>query len=171
MAQCTARSKRTHERCKAPAVVGKHVCFHHGGAPGTGRPIIHGRYSKALAGHPEILERYERHRDDPKLMETLNEIALLRGKLDHYLGQFGDSLHPTAMEAIRDYAEAVGRAVERRHKMLHGEQITVSMRHFEGLVANLLTVVKDIYGDDERYARFLAECRSLAGSALGDEAS
>lgn len=169
MAQCTAKSKRSGERCKSSAVAGKRVCYYHGGAPGSGGKIKHGRYSLALAAHPDVLERYERHRDDPSLMETRNEIALLRAKLDHYLTSFGDSVHPEALAAIRDYAESVGRSVERRHKMLHGEQVTVTMHHFEALTSRLVSLVLEIYGDDDKYARFLAECRGLAGAAVGDE--
>lgn len=34
--QCTARSKRTGERCKRPSILGGNVCYHHGGnAPQT----------------------------------------------------------------------------------------------------------------------------------------
>ena len=56
--RCTARSKRTREQCRAPAMRGKTKCYHHGGASTgprneEGRLRIsegntkHGRYSKA----------------------------------------------------------------------------------------------------------------------------
>jgi len=53
MAQCTAQSKRSGERCKGQAVTGYGVCRMHGaGSPGKGRPggrpPIHGAYSKAV---------------------------------------------------------------------------------------------------------------------------
>ena len=44
--QCNALSKRTRERCKAPAVRGKTKCRFHGGAKGSGRPIVHGRETR-----------------------------------------------------------------------------------------------------------------------------
>ena len=44
--QCDALSKRTRQRCKAPAVKGKTKCRFHGGAKGSGRPIVHGRETR-----------------------------------------------------------------------------------------------------------------------------
>ena len=44
--QCNALSKRTRQRCKAPAIRGKTKCRVHGGAKGSGRPIIHGRETR-----------------------------------------------------------------------------------------------------------------------------
>ena len=44
--QCNALSKRTRQRCKAPAVRGKTKCRFHGGAKGSGRPIVHGRETR-----------------------------------------------------------------------------------------------------------------------------
>ena len=44
--QCNALSKRTRLRCKAPAVKGKTECRFHGGAKGSGRPVVHGRETR-----------------------------------------------------------------------------------------------------------------------------
>ena len=44
--RCNALSKRTRQRCKAPAVKGKTKCRFHGGAKGSGRPIVHGRETR-----------------------------------------------------------------------------------------------------------------------------
>ena len=44
--QCNALSKRTRQRCKAPAVKGKTKRRFHGGAKGSGRPVIHGRETR-----------------------------------------------------------------------------------------------------------------------------
>jgi hypothetical protein len=45
--QCDAKSKRSGERCRAPAVRGKTKCRFHGGAKGSGRPITHGTETRA----------------------------------------------------------------------------------------------------------------------------
>jgi glucans biosynthesis protein len=45
--QCDAKSKRSGERCRAPAVKNKTKCRFHGGAKGSGRPITHGRETRA----------------------------------------------------------------------------------------------------------------------------
>ena len=50
--QCKAKSKRTMERCRRPATIGKKVCYHHGGkSPGALKGnqtrLKYGRRSKA----------------------------------------------------------------------------------------------------------------------------
>ena len=42
--RCAAKSKRTHCRCKAPAMRGKRVCRAHGALAGTPRGSAHGQY-------------------------------------------------------------------------------------------------------------------------------
>ena len=42
--RCTAKSKRSNVRCKAPAVRGKHVCRMHGARGGAPRGTAHGKY-------------------------------------------------------------------------------------------------------------------------------
>ena len=60
MPQCTARAKRSGQRCQLPARPGYAVCRVHGAGKGAkrgGRPITHGRYSKFL--RPEEVEDFE----------------------------------------------------------------------------------------------------------------
>lgn len=83
MAQCTAKSKRSGQRCKRHARPGRSVCVMHGGkAPAAGptHPTFkHGRYSKALGG-TTIQEQYEKARTDPHLLALTEDIALLVAK-------------------------------------------------------------------------------------------
>ena len=44
--QCNALSRRTRQRCKAPAVRGKTKYRFQGGAKGSGRPVVHGRETR-----------------------------------------------------------------------------------------------------------------------------
>lgn len=84
--QCTAKSKRTGERCKARAMTGSNVCYHHGGKTprGVASPHFkHGRYSKALPGR--LLERYQEALTDPRLLELAEEIALIDARLQDVL--------------------------------------------------------------------------------------
>lgn len=87
MAQCTARSKRTGERCKRAAMKGQSVCAIHGGKSlkGTAAPNFkHGRYSKYL---PERLqERYLLALDDEELLAQRDEIAVLESRLTELMG-------------------------------------------------------------------------------------
>ncbi len=163
--RCHAHSSQTGQPCRAWAVRGKTVCIAHGGAKGIGRPPIHGRYSKALANHPEVLEAYERHKADPALGETLNEIALLRAKFERYLDKFGGVVHPDVEQEVRNYAAEISKAVERRHKMLYGEQITLTERDFQTLVTVVVDIVRQVYGgSDERFGQFTARLREVVGA-------
>src|SRR5258708_37054514 len=68
MAQCKAKSKRTHERCAANAMIVREECYHHGGKTprGIASPNFkHGRYSKSLPAR--MRERYEEALADPHL--------------------------------------------------------------------------------------------------------
>ena len=53
--QCNALSKRTRQRCKAPAVRGKTKCRFHGGAKGSGRPVVHGRETREKRAERSLL--------------------------------------------------------------------------------------------------------------------
>jgi len=143
-------------------VPGKTVCYQHGGAPNVGRPPTHGRYSKALAKHPEILALYEEARTDPELTETLNEIALMRAKLQHYLEKWAQVDNPEILDTIKEYTDSISKLVERREKILHGERVTLTVEHTQAFVVRVMDLVRTIYGDgDDRFARFLRELDGL----------
>lgn len=153
---------------------GKRVCYHHGGAKGSGRPISTYtgllRYSAALTD-PEERALYEQYRDDPHLDELGNEIALARMKLARYLTQQAGSLDQLTLNNVMGFADTVSKIVERRHKITYGESVTIRTKDFDTLADKLLEVAERIYGSDERYKQFLAECRgiSLAASARATE--
>lgn len=77
MAQCTATSKRSGERCRRAALTGRTVCYMHGGKTprGIAHPnTTHGRHSKDLP--TRLAARYEASRTDPDLLNLSDEIAL-----------------------------------------------------------------------------------------------
>ncbi len=88
MPQCTAKSKRTQQRCKRPAIKGRTKCYHHGGvvSPDAGAPVRnvnakkHGIYAKVIFPHlsPEEREAYQSIDPNAELDE---EIRLCRYKL------------------------------------------------------------------------------------------
>lgn len=86
MPQCTAKSKRTGQRCTRPAMIGRTVCYHHGGKTltGTAAPGFKtGRYSKYLP--TRLIERYEEAASDPDLLGLREDIALLDSRLSDLL--------------------------------------------------------------------------------------
>lgn len=86
MPQCTAKVRKTGERCKRWAVTGYAVCQVHGAGsknkPG-GRPVQHGRYSKYLP--TRLVSRYQEAKDDPELLNLRDEIGVLDSRLSELL--------------------------------------------------------------------------------------
>ena len=73
--RCTAQSKRTGERCGAPAVSNRQTCRAHGGTAPRGpahHSWRHGRYSKLLSNRPAYAAALE----DPTLGQFRETIAL-----------------------------------------------------------------------------------------------
>lgn len=100
--RCTAKSRRTHERCGAYASPGTTVCISHGGKSPNG---IHGtsartgRYSFLLP--QRLLERYNEALENPELLSLYDEIALVDSKL-------GETLRGVPTGDVWKEAEVVG---------------------------------------------------------------
>lgn len=73
-ATCHARSKQSGERCRRSPVPGRRVCHYHGGAPGSGRPPTHGRYSRSLGKAAAL---YEAALEDARLFDLREPLAVL----------------------------------------------------------------------------------------------
>lgn len=82
MVQCTATSKRTHNRCGAQAMTGTNVCYHHGGKAAIANKGARshfwkdGRYSDSVQG--KLLERYQSGQHDTNMMDMRDELTLVR---------------------------------------------------------------------------------------------
>ncbi len=88
MTQCTAKSKRTGQRCRGDAMVGKNVCYFHGGKSlsGPANPAYRtGRYSDILP--VKLASRYESARKDNELLALKDEMALLDARLGELLAR------------------------------------------------------------------------------------
>lgn len=76
--QCIRTSKRTKERCKARAMDGMDVCYHHGGKTPKGIASVHfktGERSKYLP--PDMLKAYEEMANNPDLLSVRADVALI----------------------------------------------------------------------------------------------
>ncbi|MCW5941082.1 MAG: hypothetical protein KIS66_02550 [Fimbriimonadaceae bacterium] len=74
MPRCTAKSKRSGERCRRHAAPGASVCHMHGA--GGGRPLAHGRYSKFLP--VRLAADYAAALQDPDLADLEGEIGVVQ---------------------------------------------------------------------------------------------
>lgn len=103
MTQCTAKSKRTGERCKRPAIVGRTVCYHHGGKIPRGPALPQykdGRYSKLLPAR--LAANYERAASDADLLVLREDIALVDTRLADLLGRVDSGESGEAWRKARD---------------------------------------------------------------------
>ena len=170
MSRCTAKSKRTGEQCQRPACKGKRVCYHHGGAPGSGRPIVTGRYSHFFAPDDhEGRAAYEAFRDDPHLEELANEVAILRAKFSQYQKRNSKAIDGRTVAVFLSFLDGIGKLVEKRHKIKYGEQVTITVREWEALSTRVLEMVRETYGDNDTYAAFLTKVERLYSAASGGQ--
>jgi len=82
MSQCTAKSKRSHERCLKAAMHGRSTCYHHGGPTprGYGLPqTTHGRYSKVLP--IALAQTYRAARSNQDLLSLRDDLAVCEARL------------------------------------------------------------------------------------------
>lgn len=108
MAQCTAKSKSTGERCKRPAVKGMTVCRYHGGktpvgiaAPG----FVHGRRSKHMPSR--LLELYSEALQDPEQLALTDDIALVDTRISELLRRIDSGESGEAWKRAREAHKAL----------------------------------------------------------------
>jgi hypothetical protein len=128
--QCTARSRRTGQRCEAWRVKGSAVCYHHGGVTPRGveaGAFRHGRYSKSLpdqltSTYREVLADQQRH-------DLRDELALSRAKADDILRRMergeSDSLWLLLRDKAREMRRASARGEEGRATRLQEEILSL----------------------------------------------
>lgn len=115
MAQCTAKSKQSGERCKRHAKVGMTVCKIHGGnSPvGIASPSFKtGKYSRAASARYK--ERYEAALGDQTLLDNNDDIAFAQARteelIEHLDERPANVLWAQLKEAWGDYEYAEGEA-------------------------------------------------------------
>lgn len=116
--KCTAKSKRTGQNCGANAMIGKTVCYHHGGKSPRGAASAnfkHGRYSLNLP--TRLAGKYEQAKSDPDLLALKEEISLTDVRITELLERIGED------EQKDDGAiwAAVFEAIEQRRRLVESE--------------------------------------------------
>lgn len=89
--QCTAKSKRSGERCQRFPIVGRTTCYMHGGTQPVGPAANNykdGRYSKYLP--TKYLPAYQAAQSDPDLLSLQHEIRLTDTMLSKLLETLDD---------------------------------------------------------------------------------
>lgn len=131
MAQCTATSKQSGERCKRRASVGRSVCAIHGGKSRTGAAVAGfkgGRHSKYLP--TRLAARYQEAQNDPDLISLHDDIALIDTRLGELVERVGED-DPTALwqqarRQIDAYKDAQKRASRDQVAHLAALEVTIA---------------------------------------------
>jgi len=154
--QCTAKSKRTGERCKAQAVRGKDKCRMHGGST----PVKHGLYSKYTKGI--LADRIEELKNDPALTDLREHIALMTALLTDRL-EANPQLTEETAQGLITIAEKLTRAIERWHKVTYGEKFILQVEQVQTLIEQITVIIRQEVQDAEIVERI---ARRLQGVKL-----
>jgi hypothetical protein len=128
--QCTARSRRTGQRCEAWRVKGSAVCYHHGGVTPRGTDagaFRHGRYSKSIPDR--LTATYQQSLADEQRHDLRDELAVSRAKADDILRGMehgeSDSLWLLLRDKAREMRRASARGEEGRAARLQEEILSL----------------------------------------------
>lgn len=155
--QCTAKSKRSGERCRNHALKGKDVCRMH-----QGRPVTHGLYSKYKG---QVLgDRIRELLDDTELTNMRPQIATLialaedlRDRIER-VGGVGQS----ERQAMAALAVEITKAIERYHKVTEGTRHTIRIEQIQVVVSQIVKVADDTIHSCADRKRFVAGLERLA---------
>ena len=104
--KCHAKSKRTGKQCGQWALEGARVCRMHGA--GGGRPVTHGRYSKALG---KLAANYEASLNDRSLFDLREPVAALDGVTKRLMAMVDEHDSPEWRRNVRAKYKAVREAL------------------------------------------------------------
>jgi len=160
--RCNART-RGGGYCQNPPVTGKTRCRMHGGAVGSGRPPIHGLYSKSLRA--SLADKYTAFLGTD-YKDLSNELAIARALLSEYLGRFSDGVRLKG-EDIQDLSmliDRIGKLSERMSRIESRSALTArEIKLLELIIARELT---GLLGE-EKAAAFVEHIESvLSGEGL-----
>jgi hypothetical protein len=156
MPQCTAKAKRTGQRCGLWARHGYTVCRVHGagkiGKPG-GRPPVHGRYSKFLTPDEQVdFEAFKEHFD------LTEDLAFAATKVYHAAGKVDPEKLPSLLEVPSKIAE-------RRKRILEGVtlKLDVDIDFLRAFVGKVLTYVPDATAQEQLLTYVESHLGAIAG--------
>ena len=108
--RCGAKTRQG-GKCTNPPVTGKTRCRMHGGARGSGRPIIHGRYSQAMKG--TLRDAFHASLSDPSLLDARQTIAgmdaLAKAQAERVEDGDGPTFRSRAIELLEKYRAENGK--------------------------------------------------------------
>lgn len=147
--QCTAKSKRSGQRCRKHAMRGRTVCLAHGGRTprGTSSPHFrHGRYSRSLPG--QLLAIYEKTVRDPRLLSLRDEIALTEAMIVDRLQDLKDDTPDGQRWCI---FRKIGQLIDARRRLVETEVRHVVLAREVLTAEEAMTLVRAVVEVVTRY--------------------
>lgn len=165
--QCTAKSKRTGERCRAHAMKGTTVCRMHGG-PAVRRGnengnYKHGRYSKYL---PATVRAKVEAFEDTDPLDLLDELNTQRALLADYLERYqfqAIALPAHEIDRVMAWVNDVGRMVERMVKIRNESALTAAEIAY--LKLRMKEAIAKYIDDPDKREAFIREVFGLHGDS------
>lgn len=153
--QCTAKSKRTGERCKAQAVTGSDKCYHHGGAT----PVKHGLYSKYTKNRLATL--IAELKDNPALTDIKEHVAFMFALLLNKLENMQDRFTDEDIQHLSTLSERITKAIERWHKITFGEKYILQVEQVQILVNQVVHIIRQEIKDESVIERIANRLQNL----------
>lgn len=156
--RCNAKT-RDGGHCRSwPTRLNGRRCRMHGGAPGSGRPPIHGRYAKIL--RKEIRGVYlDMLHDEPDHTSTVEEIALSRALLAEYLNRFQSGTLQSREEINQtvSWLDTISKLANRASLIESRSALTA--RHIAFLETMIIRLLSEYLSPDQRveFGRRLSE--------------
>lgn len=171
MAQCTAKSKQSGQRCKRSATSGSTKCSIHGAKTPRGADspnLKHGRYSPYLK--QSLQDKLTNVQDDNPL-DFLPELEVQRALFAEYISRFAEGMQLSAydIDYLFGWSAEIGKSVERIVKMRNETAMTNAEVQF--LAVRVVELVgKYIVNSDQQQAfisELFAGVPALSPGAMG----
>lgn len=163
--QCTAKSKRTGERCKQTAMHGSNVCYMHGGKSPKGiasATYKHGRYSRYTRAN--ITEKLDRLLADPDILQLHDEIRLVTLRIDEKLDRLETVDAKAIMQELLTLSDKINNGLHNQDFV----KVDEANQHMRDILVSRIRshdVDEDIRRDMEQRRKLIETQRKLNADA------
>ena len=149
--RCTAQN-RWGRRCARYAILGHHLCKHHGGRKHELRLRAQSRYAEYFKSDSTLQDRFLALLDDPDITDLRPELAIQRAILAQYLelAAIGDGrglLNDAVASAITDLNKSVGELAEKVSRIEKRGEGYISVLQLGAFVELVVGIITDVIAD------------------------
>ena len=156
---CRAMAKATKKQCELPANENYEVCRKHG-ANSTGRPVLHGKYSKYL--NNTVQKKHEEFLKDKDLKDLTEEVTLLRAAMADFFSKKPDgSFDVTELAVIKGMCESIAKIHKTDQEIKHGKKYTLDIKDAENIISQIVYIMKTEVEDEVTRKRIAKKMNSI----------